>query len=210
MAFLETPRFEGCPSLGYTSAPTYANTVVRMASGREKRNRVNSRPLHVFNCTVGPRASADVEAVRTHFHAVGGRDCGFRFKDLADYKSCALMSSTISALDAPLVSLGGSPLTYQLTKRYTKGARTQDRDIYKPVDGTIVVANQAGVIQASSTYSIDYTTGILTPNGTFSGTPTTWGGEFDTPVRFNEDELNVVVEDREIQSVSFGLSELRL
>jgi len=88
------------------------------------------------------------------------------------------------------------------------GIRTQTRYVSKPVQGTIRVANTLGQEQASSRWSIDYTTGLLTPNGSFSGTPGSWGGEFDVPVRFNS-EFPIQLIDHEIQSVQFTLMELR-
>jgi hypothetical protein len=48
--------------------------------------------------------------------------------------------------------------------------------IQKPVSGTVTIPGATG--------TLDYTTGIFTKS---SGTPTTWTGQFDIPVRFAED-----------------------
>ncbi len=208
MSFLEE-QFPICPSLGMQSAPSYLVDVVRMQSGVEKRNRYWSRPLYRYTVSVYPRLRDEVQQVLEFWHAVGGRECGFRFKDYVDFKSCRTQN-TPTPTDQPLVALSGSPSGYQLTKRYTFGSRSQDREIYKPVDGTIRIANQAGVEQGSGTWDLDPTTGILLTLGGFSGVPTTWGGEFDVPVRFDSMDLPITLQQYDIHGVSFTLTELRL
>jgi uncharacterized protein (TIGR02217 family) len=205
MDFLETPRLDIRPSYGFRSIPRFKTKKVEMDSGDEVRNRSWTYPLHRFEVSVDSRHQNDVYDIREHFMSVGGDAIGFRLSDPTDYKSCRPTAS-VSALDAPLIASGGS---YQLVKRYTKGALTQDRLILKPVAGSILVANHLGVVQASSRWSLDATTGLLTPNGDFVGTPATWGGEFDVPVRFNGDELPVSAVEFETESVAYTLMELR-
>lgn len=205
--FLETPAFPQCPSFGYSSEPMYSVTPIERASGVETRNRNWAYPLHRFNCTVGPRAEEDVAELLEFWHAVGGMAYGFRFNDGVDNKSCRI-NETVSATDCPMtLDTSVSPDAYQLVKRYTFGARTQDRPIYKPIQGTILIAD-GGVLKTETTdYTVDYSTGLVTllfsPAGAL-----TWGGEFDVPVRFDS-EFPVELVDRRIQSVSFTLKELR-
>lgn len=207
--FLETPRFPACPKYGVTSEPDYSVTVIRRASGHERRNRDWSRPLTRITITVGPgpRADDEVQELLEFWHAVGGSVMGFRYKDEADYKSCRV-SGTPARTDQPLVAALGSPSGYQLTKRYTFGAQTQDREIYKPVAGTILIADGGTLKTETTHYTIDYTTGIVsllfTPSGAL-----TWGGEFDIPVRFDS-SFPVEQVSFQIQSVSFSLQELRV
>lgn len=200
--FLEE-LFPQCPSFGYSSEPDYSVTPMERASGVETRNRNWQYPLHRFSCTVGPRAEEDIAELLEFWHAVGGMAYGFRFNDGVDNRSCRI-HETITSLDCPLPAATAG---YQLTKRYTFGARYQDRPIYKPVQGTILIAD-GGVLQTETTdYTIDYTTGIVTWVGTPSGA-LTWGGEFDVPVRFDS-TFPVELLDRKIQSVAFTLKELR-
>lgn len=206
--FLETPAFPSCPAYGYVTEPMYSTNVVQVASGREKRNRNWARPLCRYTFTVA-RQQAEIEDILEFFHAVGGRDCGFRFKDHLDFKSCRA-TETPTATDQPLAILADASEGYQLTKQYAVGARTQTRDIVKPIAGTIIVANESGVAQPSSRWDLDEATGILIPNGTFSGTPTYWGGEFDVPVRFDSDTLPFEIISFRVESVQFSLTEMRL
>jgi len=205
--FLESPRFPQCVSFGFVSEPMYVVSVVERASGIEKRNRIWSRPLHRYMATVGPRVEADVQEAYEFYHAVGGRAYGFRFKDSVDYMSCRI-GLTQTPLDQPVVlDVATSPDSYRLLKQYTAGALTQQREIYKPVDGTIMIAD-AGVLKTEGVdYTIDYTNGtvafLYTPVGAL-----TWGGEFDVPVRFDS-EFPVEILNLRIQSASFTLRELK-
>jgi len=206
--FLETPRFPQCPSFGFVSEPMYVVSVVERASGVELRNRSWSRPLYRYTATVGPRVEGDVQDALEFYHAVGGRAYGFRFKDPVDYMSCRVGQAP-TALDQPLYAVSGSsPEAYQLVKEYRYGALTQQREVYKPVQGSLLIAD-AGVTKIESVdYTVDYATGLVqllfTPSGAL-----TWGGEFDVPVRFDS-EFPVEVLNARIQSASFSLRELRL
>lgn len=210
MAFLETPRFPGCPSFGFRSIPMYRTTISRMRSGKEQRNRFWSRPLYRYDATVGPRMESEIQELLEFWHAVGGEECGFRFKDYADYKSC-YVNLTASATDQPLIYVeeaSDGPL-YQLTKSYTQGARSQDREIYKPVSGSLLIAANAVTLTENTDYEVDYTTGLVTMLIQDSESDLTWGGEFDTPVRF-DGEFPIELTNKAIESVSFSLMELRL
>jgi len=205
--------FPACPSFGITSEPRYSVSVITRASGIEKRNRNWDRVLHRYTVTVGPRAEQDISELLEFWHVVGAQAYSFRFLDRVDEKSCRI-ESTVTALDQPLVSLGGND--YQLTKRYTfptyepdtSVEYTQDREITKPIEDTIIVANGSGTVQSTSNYSVDSVTGVLTKGGGFSGTPTTWGGHFHTICRF-ESELPIEIVNKRIQSASFTLVEVR-
>lgn len=205
--FLESPAFPGCPNFGYTSQADFSVSIIRKAGGQEERNANWSRSLQVITVTVGPRMEDEIQELLEFWQAVGGQFCGFRFKDYADFKS-GRVGETPTRTDQPLVATTDSPQAYQLTKRYTAGARSQDRAIYKPVQGTILIADNGALKTEGVDYSIDYTTGLVdlafTPAGAL-----TWGGEFDIPVRFASD-FPIELVSREIESVQFVLQELRI
>jgi uncharacterized protein (TIGR02217 family) len=203
VAFFEA-LFPAVPSIGYTMQPDYDVTIVQMQSGREKRNSNSALPRHRYTVTIGPRLREIAQEIRKLWHVVGGRADGFLFKDWSDYLSCDV-GVTPSELDQPFEAAGGG--TYQLVKDYVFGARTRRRYITKPLAASITVANEFGAVQAPSTYALDATTGILTPNGGFTGTPTSWGGPFYVPVRFDSD-LPTVMELALVESVQLTLLEL--
>lgn len=206
MSFLETPRFPGCPRFGYTANPQYSVTISQSASGREHRNRNWAKPLNVYNLQVGPRMEDEIQELLEFWHAVGGPECGFRFKDWADFKSCRV-NETVSATDQVLVLTPGSPGGYQLTKTYQFGARQQVRNILKPIQGTVLIADNGTLKTESTHYVIDYTLGLMTlffsPVGQITA-----GYEFDVPVRFDS-EFPLELSNHQIEQVSFQLRELR-
>jgi len=197
--FIESPRFPGCPSFGFTSEPDYRVTITRRASGVEKRNRAWLRPLARLTVTVGPRMEAEIQELLEFWHAAGGMARGFRVKDYADFKSCQVQLEP-SALGQPLVVTATAGV-YQLTKRYQFGIDEdgnpvyQDREIYKPVAGTVLLSGGG---------SVDYTSGLVT-----GGAGGTWGGEFDVPCRFDSN-FPIELSNQRIESVTFALQELRM
>lgn len=208
MAFLETPRFPVDISYGSRGGPRYQTEVVRMDSGHEKRLARWSYPLHEFDVVYGVKTQADLYDLLEFFHAASGRLDGFRFKDYADFKSADDMKSAVADTDQTLGTGDASEDAFQLIKTYTVGANTKVRAITKPVPGTVVVSLD-DVAQGSG-WSIDTTTGLLTftspPGG---GVVVKSGFEFDIPVRFDTDFLDVSWEDLALQSASVIVTELR-
>lgn len=208
MDFLESPVFPVCAAYGYQSGPTYSTNVAQASSGRERRNRNWSLPLYRITFALH-REDTEIELALEHFNAMGGRECGFRFFDYLDYKSCRVRE-TPAATDQPLIAITSDPVLYQLAKEYKFGTRSQLRYIKKPRSGTIHVANEEGDEQDASLWSLDETTGLIVPAEGFVGTPSFWGGEFDVPVRYESDDLPFIIADKRVQSVSITLLELRL
>jgi uncharacterized protein (TIGR02217 family) len=207
--FLESPRFPGCPKFGATSDPSYSVTPIRRAGGWERRNLNWEQALRAVQITVGPgpRADDEIQELLELYHAVGSSAIGFRYRDLADWKSCRV-SEAPAKDDQPLIVVAGSPTLYQLTKRYTFGSLSRDRRIQKPVQGTILIADGGTLKTETTHYTIDYSTGLVDLNFTPAGT-LTWGGEFDIPARF---EGGFPVEEllTGVQSVTFMLQEIRV
>lgn len=206
MSFIEIPVFPVCPRLEYTSTPDYSVTISTTVSGRERRNRNWQRPLLVFNISVGPKMQEEIEELLDFWHAMGGTECGFRFKDWTDFKSCRA-SDTVTPTDQALDLIPGSPGGYQLTKTYRAGARATARTILKPVQGTIRIADNGTEKTEGTHWVLDYSTGLLTLFFTPAG-QITWGGEFDVPVRFDS-QFPLEVVTHQIERVSLQLRELR-
>lgn len=199
-----TPVFPRVPTFGFTVEPQYLVSVIAREGGYERRVRRWSRPLNRYTAVpMGTRPNADIYAVLNFWHAMGGMASVFRFEDYADYKSCA-PDNTPTALDQPITSLGGG--SYQLIKRYAVGSITQDREIRRPVGSTILIANGSGSTQTD--WTLNEATGVLTVGGSFSGTPTTWGGRFHVPVRFAS-ELPIELTHKVAQRTQFELFEVR-
>jgi len=94
-------------------------------------------------------------------------------------------------------------------KRYASGAHSWTRVVAKPVTGTARIA-LAGVEQPSG-WSVDAATGVVTFSGApGAGVAITAGFEFDVPVRFDTDVLDVTLDLERLGSItSIPLLEIR-
>jgi uncharacterized protein (TIGR02217 family) len=175
---------------------------------------------NLLDAVVGGEESAKANRAVEHLvqlvnigHALvearNGRLYGFRFKDWADFKSC-LPSQTPGPTNQPIGTGNGAATLFQLTKRYTSGAQSWSRVITKPVAGTVTIALN-GTPQASG-WSVSTTTGLMTfVTAPAVGVAITAGFEFDVPVRFETDALDVTLDLERLGSItSIPLIELRL
>ena len=207
MAFHEV-RFPDNISRGARGGPERRTQIVELASGDEERNAswVNSRRR--YNAAYGIRRADDLAVVVAFFEARNGRLYGFRWKDWGDCKSC-LPSGSPAPTDQVIGVGDGTTMAFQLVKAYASGSQTWARTIAKPVAGTVVVALD-GVTQASG-WSIDTTTGLVTfTTAPANGVAITAGFEFDVPVRFDTDQLDVTHDIERLGSItSIPLIEVR-
>jgi len=207
MAFHEV-RFPDNISRGARGGPERKTQIIELASGDEERNASWANSRRRYDAAYGIRRSDDLAAVVAFFEARNGRLYGFRWKDWGDYKSC-LPSGTPAETDQVIGAGDGTTTTFQLVKAYTSGAQTWMRTITKPAAGTVSVAID-GVVQDSG-WSADTTTGQITfATAPATGAPITTGFEFDVPVRFDTDRLDVTHDIERLGSItSIPLIEVR-
>ena len=207
MAFHEV-RFPDDISRGARGGPERRTQIVELASGAEERNASWANSRRRYDVAYGIRRADDLAAVVAFFEARNGRLHGFRFKDWADFKSW-LPSQTPGPTDQPIGTGNGSTTQFQLTNRYTSGAQSWMRAITKPVAGTVTIALN-GTPQASG-WSVSTTTGLITfTTAPAAGAAITAGFEFDVPVRFDTDVLDVTLDLERLGSInSIPLVELR-
>ena len=207
MAFHEV-RFPDNISRGARGGPERRTQIVELASGDEERNASWANSRRRYDVSYGIRRADDLATVVAFFEARNGRLHGFRFRDWSDYKS-GLPSNVPSPLDQPMGTGDGTTSAFQLVKHYTSGAQSWTRTITKPVAGSVRVA-MAGVEQSAG-WSVDTTTGLVTfatPPG--ADVAVTAGFEFDVPVRFDSDTLDVTLDIERLGSItSIPLVELR-
>ena len=207
MAFHEV-RFPDNISRGARGGPERRTQIVELASGAEERNASWANSRRRYDVAYGIRRADDLAAVVAFFEARNGRLHGFRFKDWADFKSC-LPSQMPGPTNQPIGTGNGAATLFQLTKRYTSGAQSWMRAIPKPVAGTVTIALN-GTAQASG-WSVSTTTGLITfTTAPASGVAITAGFEFDVPVRFDTDALDVTLDLERLGSItSIPLVEIR-
>jgi uncharacterized protein (TIGR02217 family) len=207
MAFHEV-RFPDNISRGARGGPERRTQVVEMASGDEERNASWANSRRRYDVAYGIRRADDLAAIVAFFEARNGRLHGFRTKDWADYKSC-LPSQAIAPNDQQIGTGNGAVTTFSLVKRYTSGAQSWTRTIAKPVAGTVRVA--LGTVEQMSGWSMDATTGVVTFTAApGNGVIVRAGYEFDVPVRFDTDSLDVTLDVERLGSIpSIPLIEIR-
>ncbi|WP_099827986.1 DUF2460 domain-containing protein [Oceaniglobus indicus] len=207
MAFHEI-RFPDNISRGARGGPERRTQIVELASGDEERNASWANSRRRYDVAYGIRRADDLAAVVAFFEARNGRLHGFRFKDWGDHKSC-LPSGTPSATDQVIGTGDGTMTAFQLVKHYASGTQTWTRTITKPVAGTVRIALDGNA--QSSGWSVDTTTGVITFGTALgSGVVITAGFEFDVPVRFDSDALDVTLDLERLGSfTSIPLLEIR-
>ena len=182
-------RFPTAIAFHSTGGPERKTEIVALGSGFEERNAVWANSRRRYDAGSGVKTLDDLHALVAFFEARSGRLHGFRFKDTADFKSCA-PGADIAPTDQPLGAGDGAVKTFQLVKAYISGPSRWTRTIKKPVAGTVRIAIDS--VEQTNGWSIDGTTGLITfAVAPASGAALTAGFEFDVPVRFDTDSLLV-------------------
>ena len=201
-------RFPDDISRGARGGPERRTTIVELASGDEERNAAWANSRRRYDVSYGIRRADDLAKVVAFFEARNGRLHGFRFKDWSDYRSC--LPSQIPAAPDQIIGTGdGTTTAFQLVKRYQSGAQFWTRAITRPVAGSVTIALN-GAPQASG-WSVDATTGVVNfAAAPGDGIAITAGFEFDVPVRFDSDALDVTLDIERLGSIaSIPLLEIR-
>lgn len=191
-------------AFGSTGGVERRTEVVTLASGYERRATPWAQGRRRYLIGGGVRSLDDVAVLVAFFEARRGRLHGFRFKDFADFRSCA-PSGVISPLDQALGVGDGERVSFQLIKLYGD----VERPIRKPVADTVRVAVD-GV--ETGAFEIDPASGVVTlAAAPLEGAGITAGFAFDTPVRFDTDRIDVSLEGFEAgRVVAAPLIEIRV
>ncbi len=192
MAFHEV-RFPANLSFGSLGGPERRTEIVTLANGHEERNTPWAQARRRYDAGLGLRSLDDVEALIAFFEARQGMLHGFRWKDWADFKSCPA-SRAVSPIDQSLGKGDGATTVFQLVKTYRSGSFATVRTIGKPVQGSLQVAIAGAELMEGLAWEVDATRGLIT----FADPPAveadiTVGFEFDVPVRFDTDLIQVSV-----------------
>ena len=191
MAFHEM-RFPTAIAFGSSGGPQRKTEIVTLGSGFEERNAVWANSRRRYDVGYGVKSLDDIHAAIAFFEARLGRLYGFRFKDFADFKSCA-PNASVAPADSTIGTGNGTATQFQLVKLYASGSASWTRTIQKPVAGTVRVA--LGGVEQMSGWSVDTTTGVVTFTAApGSGVSVKAGFEFDVPVRFDTDALSINLE----------------
>ncbi len=192
MAFHEV-RFPANLSFGSVGGPERRTEVVALTNGFEERNTPWAEARRRYDAGISLRSLDDIEELIAFFEARQGQLHAFRWKDWADFKSCR--ASQVVGFQDQLIGVGdGARLSFQLTKTYASGPASQVRRITKPVVGTVRAGLQGDEQAVGLHFDVNWATGILTfASPPALGEQVTAGFEFDVPVRFDTDRIQVSV-----------------
>ena len=209
MSFHEV-RFPVALSFGSSGGPERRTEVVTLASGFEHRTTAWAHGRRRYDAGLGLRSLDDIHETLAFFEARRGRLYGFRWRDWADHKSCR-PSARPDAQDCALGVGDGVRQVFQLVKGYASGGEAYLRPIGKPVAETVQVA-VGGVTLGPGQFSVDATTGSVTLGEPAQvGAVVSAGFEFDVPVRFDTDRIEVNLAAFEAGAIpSIPIVELRV
>lgn len=185
--------FPTAVSFGATGGPERRNEIVALTSGREKRNARLSQSRHRYDAGTGVRSLDDLHDVLTFFEARRGSLHAFRFRDPFDGKSCR-PGVAPSAGDQNIGIGDGARKRFALVKVYGLGDDAYRRSIAKPVVSTLRVAVNGIELSAPEAFAFEDTSGeVVFADGYVpgNGLAVTCGYEFDVPVRFDSERLEI-------------------
>lgn len=193
MAAFHEVRFPVPVALGARGGPERRTDIVTTASGREERNARWAHARRRYDAGSAIRTLTQLEAVLAFFEERRGRLYGFRWRDRIDWKSCPLAAAPRFS-DQNLGVGDATTRVFALRKLYGGAYAPYWRDIAKPVAGSVKVG-VAGVEKAEGVdFDVDVATGLVTfrPGRVPpAGAAVAAGFEFDVPVRFETDLLEI-------------------
>lgn len=183
-------RFPAAISLGSSGGIERRTEIVTLVSGHEERNSPWALSRRTYDAGLGVRSLEALHEVLAFYEARRGMLYGFRWKDWFDHKSCG-PSGVPGPLDAKIGTGDGVTGVFALTKTYAPGVHQYERPITKPVAGSVTVAVD-GVVLDDADFACDPATGMVTIFQTPPvGAVVSAGFEFDVPVRFGADVIEV-------------------
>ena len=186
-------RFPLDIALKSRGGPQRRTDIVTLGSGKEARNARWSRSRRRFDAAYGVKSIAALAAVVAFFEERRGMLYGFRFRDRADFKSCA-PDAAPSPLDQIIGTGDGAQRSFTLVKTYGARFAPYAREIRKPVEGSVRIAVNGVEKGAGLDFDVDASTGVVSFRAGRApplGASVTAGFFFDVPVRFDTDYLEI-------------------
>ena len=180
-------------ALKSAGGPERKTEIVALGSGAEERNARWAHSRRRYDAGYGVKTFDALSAVVAFFEERRGRLYGFRWRDRLDNSSAA-PAAAVTPLDQAIGTGDGAATTFQLVKIYGSAYAPYPRPVAKPVAGSVRVAVNGTEQTAGTAFTVDTTTGIVTflsGHVPASSASITAGFQFDVPVRFDSDYLEV-------------------
>lgn len=165
--------------------PGFSTNIVTSASGHEYRNANWAQARLRFDAGPGIRSEAEMQELISFFRARRGPGVAFRFRDPFDHSSNG-MTGVPGAADQPLGKGDGERVSFELVKYYGDG---ETRRITRPTPGSVRLSIN-GMEQVGG-WALDPLGIVRLDTPPASGAVVAAGYEFDVPVRFAEDRLEI-------------------
>jgi uncharacterized protein (TIGR02217 family) len=179
-------------ALKSAGGPERKTEVVALGSGHEERNARWVHSRRRYDAGYGVKTLDALATVVAFFEERRGQLYGFRWRDRLDHASAA-PGAPVTPLDQAIGSGDGTRTVFQLIKSYGSGYAPYARPIGKPVPGSVRIAVN-GIEQGAGAFTYDPASGAVTflaGHVPAVGAAITAGFQFDVPVRFDTDYLEV-------------------
>lgn len=174
-------RFPLHLAFGTRGGPARPTDILQLANGTETRNAKTRHSRRQYNAVAGLKSSADAIELLEFYESRNGPLHGFRFRDPLDNEA-----------ESKLGRGTGGIRNFDLIKSYGAAPYSYVRRITKPVEGSV----RAFIDDVETSVSVDYQRGIIqfeTPP--YLGAVITASFDFDVPVRFASESLDIVLDD---------------
>lgn len=178
-------------SYGAKGGPMYSTDIVSTYGGHEQRNINWNQARCKYNIASGVKTKEQWQELIAFFRNMRGRAIGFRYKDWSDYQG---INQFIGKGDNRVKE-------FKLVKHYRFGNYGYDRIITKPVKNNFCRIYVDSVLANSDEVALNYTSGLITfATAPKVGAEITADFEFDVPVRFDTDYLDLSIDSYQLSS----------
>lgn len=184
---------------GVKGGPMFSTSVHSTDGGVTSTNQNWTYPLYHGQIGYGIRSKADLNSVIQFFFARRGRARGFLFRDWSDYE---LVNENIGTGNGVLTN-------FQITRTYTDTVLPFIRRITRPIEAGLNVYKDAVLVDLSAWSLLSGgIVSFVTPPA--NGVIVTATGEFDVPVQFSSDQLDIEMDLWNVGSIpSIPIREVR-
>lgn len=174
-------RFPLHLAFGSRGGPVRPIDIVNLTNGTEVRNAKTRHSRRRYNAVAGLKSREQAIDLLHFFESRNGPLYGFRFRDPLDNDA------------ASVLGIGdGERKIFELIKSYGDAPHSYVRRIMKPVSGTVQVFMDG----VDTTVSVDHNLGVVEfPTPPNDGVIISAQFEFDVPVRFGSEQLDIALDD---------------
>ena len=174
-------RFPLHLAFGSRGGPVRVVDILQMDNGTETRNARGRHSRRQYNAVAGLKSREQAIELLEFYESRFGALYGFRFRDPLDYEA-----------DGVLGVGDGVQTEFTLIKTYGTAPHIYTRRITKPVSGSVRVRADGVEMDVFVDHSLGR---IQFPTAPVFGAVITASFEFDVPVRFASESLDIVLDD---------------